>query len=257
MKRAVRVLIWLYPSSWRKRYGAEFRALLEDVTPSAYDALDIISRALKMRLTTGIIAKIILVGLAVGIAAATLVFVAAPKHYRSEAFFTAKPSNQFTAQTLDALKRNAFFSGEFLASLILKRNLYPNERSRMLMDAVTDEMKRNICVYSSPTVSVGSQDKLKFVVAFEYSDARVAQEVNEELVSQFLGAIVNSALVDSRPPTIPMNFQILDPSTLPMKPVEPNLARSSVIGLFGGLLTVLALAILAKLHRPPAALTNG
>ena len=125
------------------------------------------------------------------------------------------------------------------------------------MDAVIDEMKRNIRVYYSPTASSGSQDALKFAMEFEYSDPKIAQAVNEELVSQFLEAIVNSALADSHPPSIPTNFQILDPPTVPLKPIEPNLSRALSVGLLGGLLTGIALAILAKVHRPPTALANG
>ena len=252
MKLAVRALVWLYPSSWRKRYGREFEALLEDATPSVGDACDIAWGALKMRITKSVFARILVAGLSVGVIVATLVFVTTPKHYRSEAFFTAKPSSEITAHIVEALKGNAFFSKEFLSSLILKRNLYPSERSRMPIDAVIDEMKRNIRVYYSPTVLSGSQDVLKFVMEFEYSNPRIAHEVNEELVSQFLEAIAKSAsaLVDSHPRTIPVSFQILDPPTLPLKPVESNLARSSAIGLFGGLLTGLVLVILTKLHRP-------
>jgi len=248
MKRAVRALVWLYPSSWRKRYGREFEALLEDATPSMGDACDIAWGALKMRITKSVFARILVAGLSVGVIVATLVFVTTPKHYRSEAFFTAKPSGQITAYIVEALKGNAFFSKEFLSSLILKRNLYPSERSRMPIDAVIDEMKRNIHVYYSPTVSSGSQDVLKFVMEFEYSDPRIAQEVNEDLVEQFMRALVMRALAD--PPSMPFNIHISDPATVPLKPVEPILARSSAIGLFGGLLTGLALVIFAKLHRP-------
>jgi hypothetical protein len=52
MKRTMRFLVWLYPSTWRKRYGAEFEALLEDATPSAQDAFDVFWGALKMQMTT-------------------------------------------------------------------------------------------------------------------------------------------------------------------------------------------------------------
>lgn len=75
MKRAARVLIWLHPSSWRKRYGAEFEALLEDATLSALDGFDIVLGALKMRMTTNVLTKIVLAGTAVGVAVAMLVFV--------------------------------------------------------------------------------------------------------------------------------------------------------------------------------------
>jgi hypothetical protein len=208
-----------------------------------------------MRITGSVFTKIIVAGLVVGVIVATLVFVTAPKHYRSEAFFTARASGQFTAHVVEALKENVFFSREFLSSLILKRNLYPSERSRMPMDAVIDEMKRNIRVYSSPTVSSGSQGVVKFVMEFEYSDPRIAQEVNQELVDQFFAA--DPAQVDPNP--VPKGFQlrIFDPPTVPLKPVEPSLARSSAIGLLGGLLTGLALAILVKLHRPTTILANS
>ena len=249
MKRAVRALVWLYPSSWRKRYGREFEAFLEDATPSVCDACDIAWGALKMRITKSVFTKIIVAGLGVGVIVATLAFVTAPKHYRSEAFFTA-PSDQLAAHIVEALKGNVFFGREFFSSLILKRNLYPGERSRMPMDAVIEEMKRNIRVYSSPTVSSGSQDVLKFVMEFEYSDPRMAQEVNEDLVAQFMSPERLAALADPNPPPMPFNIHISDPATVPLKPVEPILARSSAIGLFGGLLTGLALVIFAKLHRP-------
>jgi hypothetical protein len=41
MKRIMRFLVRLYPSSWRKRYGAEFDALLEDAMPTARDTFDL------------------------------------------------------------------------------------------------------------------------------------------------------------------------------------------------------------------------
>ena len=68
-----------------------------------------------MRITTGVFAKVLVASVGVGIVVATLVFVTTPKRYRSEAFFTAAPANQFTAHVVDALKRNAFFSKESLA----------------------------------------------------------------------------------------------------------------------------------------------
>jgi hypothetical protein len=34
MKRLVRLAARLYPTWWRRRYAAEFEALLEDVTPT-------------------------------------------------------------------------------------------------------------------------------------------------------------------------------------------------------------------------------
>ena len=133
------------------------------------------------------------------------------------------------------------------------------------MDAVVEEMRRNIRVHSS-TVSSGGKgrrcggpdipadqtcDVIKFVIVieFEYSDSKIAQEVNEKLVWLFMDAGYDFPLVAPEPQG-GATFGIFDPVTLPLKPVEPNLARSSAIGLFSGLLTALALTVLAKLHRP-------
>lgn len=248
MKRAVRALVWLYPSNWRKRYGREFEALLEDATPSLSDALDIAWGALKMRITRSVFAKIMAAGLGAGVIVATLVFVTAPKHYRSEAFFTITYPDQFTANFFEALQSKTVFSKDSLTSLIQEHDLYSSERNRMPMDAVIDEMKRNIHVYSLPTPPPGKKDEVKFVLQFDYSDRRISQEVNEALVSRFMEAVATSATVDPHPSRA--NFRIFDPPTLPRRPVEPNLARSLVGGLFGGLLTGLALVIFAKLHRP-------
>jgi hypothetical protein len=41
----------LYPEAWRERYGAEFDALLEDVSPSFGDVCDVLGGALRARLT--------------------------------------------------------------------------------------------------------------------------------------------------------------------------------------------------------------
>jgi hypothetical protein len=47
-------------------------------------------------------------------------------------------------------------------------------------------MKRNITLKAMPLASLGNRDTLTFVIQFDYSDARVAQQVNEELISRFL-----------------------------------------------------------------------
>ncbi|MBI3208833.1 MAG: hypothetical protein HYZ37_08020 [Candidatus Solibacter usitatus] len=51
MKRLLRILVRLYPADWRRRYGLEFEALLEDARPGLGGALDILKGALIMQLT--------------------------------------------------------------------------------------------------------------------------------------------------------------------------------------------------------------
>jgi hypothetical protein len=68
MKSIVRILARLYPASWRARYGAEFDVLLEDVTPSARQALDVFLGAMSMQITTWNFGKIVAVSAVAGLA---------------------------------------------------------------------------------------------------------------------------------------------------------------------------------------------
>jgi hypothetical protein len=81
MKRAMRFLARLYPSSWRERYGSEFDALLEDSKPSAQAAFDVLSGALKMHVTTWSFGRITLAGTVTGIIVAVALSLALPAHY--------------------------------------------------------------------------------------------------------------------------------------------------------------------------------
>jgi hypothetical protein len=59
MKSIVRILAMLYPASWRARYGAEFEALLDDVSPSSRQALDVFLGAMSMQITTWNFGKVV------------------------------------------------------------------------------------------------------------------------------------------------------------------------------------------------------
>jgi hypothetical protein len=51
MRTLLRWAVRLYPAAWRERYGAEFDALLEDISPSFGDVCDVFGAALRARLT--------------------------------------------------------------------------------------------------------------------------------------------------------------------------------------------------------------
>lgn len=59
MKRAMKFLARLYPSSWRARYGAEFEALLDDISPTFGDLCDVIGDVLRVRMTTSMDAYLV------------------------------------------------------------------------------------------------------------------------------------------------------------------------------------------------------
>lgn len=51
MKRALKFLARLYPARWRDRYGTEFDALLDDISPTFRDLGDVLGDALRARMT--------------------------------------------------------------------------------------------------------------------------------------------------------------------------------------------------------------
>lgn len=52
MKRALKFLARLYPARWRDRYGAEFDALLDDISPNFRDLGDVLGDVLRVRMTS-------------------------------------------------------------------------------------------------------------------------------------------------------------------------------------------------------------
>jgi hypothetical protein len=85
--------------------------------------------------------------------------------------------------------RGGVFDREFLALVIQKEGLYPRERARKPMEAVIDEMRRNIRV-----TSLGKSLRRQFAVRFNYPDAHVAQVVDEELAAQVIVRTLNDKL---------------------------------------------------------------
>ena len=50
MKRLIRLASWLYPTSWRRRYGREFEALLDEVKPGSRQLIDVLKGAISMQI---------------------------------------------------------------------------------------------------------------------------------------------------------------------------------------------------------------
>jgi hypothetical protein len=70
----------LYPRSWKQRYGAEFNALLEDLNPRWWVALDVLKGAATMQMTRWIVMGAAFMGTVALAGAALFYFV----HHHSE-----------------------------------------------------------------------------------------------------------------------------------------------------------------------------
>ena len=74
MRRLLHLVARLYPASWRARYGDEFHAVLDDVTPRWWDVLDVLRGGLTMRLVRS---RMPVMAVAFGLAGACVVWAAA------------------------------------------------------------------------------------------------------------------------------------------------------------------------------------
>jgi uncharacterized protein involved in exopolysaccharide biosynthesis len=250
MKRTMRFLARLYPSSWRQRYGAEFEVLLEDAKPSVRDALDVFWGALKMQITTWSLGRITLACSFAGMLAAAAISFALPGHYVSQTVLFVTPADGPTStnesgRRLVSNMAQDIFSREYLASVIQGHNLYPRERARMPLNNVVDKMKKNITFEAAPSASPGNQGTLTFVVKFGYSDAHLAEQVNEQLISRFMEGIVNAPQLDSSCCT----FRVVDPPSIPISEFVRNRTQFAFVGLLAGLLAGLTLSIVFKSRR--------
>jgi hypothetical protein len=240
MKRIVRLLAWLYPSSWRKRYGTEFDDLLEDTTLSARDSFDVFWGALKMQMTTWTFGRITLACAVAGMLVAAVVSFVLPVHYLSQATLIVTPADESTRGLPNNLMERSIFNREVLASLIQAHSLYPRERTRVPLDVVIDKMKSNIQVVSILPASPGNGGTLTFAIRFDYPDRYVAQQINGELLTRLIEGNLHAQ------PDSHWTFYVPANPSLPAWPAPPNRTRFAAVGLFAGLLAGLTLAGVTK-----------
>ena len=92
-ERLIRFAGRLYPPSWRRRYGVEFEALLEDARSNWRDVFDVLLGALKMQLTTWSFGKMAAsFGLAGALLWSALLFITMPDKYTSNCTLRLTPS---------------------------------------------------------------------------------------------------------------------------------------------------------------------
>jgi hypothetical protein len=297
MKLILKMLARLYPSEWRRRYGAEYEALLEEGTPRVRDAFDVLWGAAKMQMTSRSLVRIVLpCGLGGALVATAVSFVMQPHYVSQTKFMVTSPFRDGVCGDqsdlpvglrgtkpgicVDEDRFNRYlksFSGgglsrELLASVIQEKNLYPRERAHMPLNSVIDEMQQNIHVQSFGR----SGERLQFVVQFDYPDPLVAQQVDDELVSQVLqrvwnegtvgflreqlgsagnsafAGVLRSQLAQAESLQSHGTFRLLNVASLPQKPGGLNRTQLGLVGLLGGLVGGFILAVVGDSRWGPA-----
>jgi hypothetical protein len=97
MKRAIRFLARLYPAAWRRRYGAEFDALLEDESPTLGSAMNVLLGAVRAHVAYLGPLTITAIALACGMGLAARLYWPAPRGFPA-VMMLAAPQNKSLSQ---------------------------------------------------------------------------------------------------------------------------------------------------------------
>ncbi|HXI42443.1 MAG TPA: hypothetical protein VNH83_20840 [Bryobacteraceae bacterium] len=242
MKRAIRFIVGLYPARWRRRYGVEFDALLEDISPSLLDLFDVLQGALEMHVTIGTLGKSAAV---FGAACALLaggVSLTLPDVYRSLVLIHVRTAegqpatlNAYRSQLTDVVEHA--LSQESLLAIMEKENLYQRERLNRPMDVVINKMRQDVRIVAKSTDAIE--------VSFDGPDAVRAQRITLDLVDK----LVEDNLRRAPNYSGPVQLEVLDKPSMPQRPVRPNRAGITSLGLGAGIL----MGVLAVLVRRPTA----
>jgi len=192
MRQWIRAAARLYPADWRRRYGAEFDALLEDIAPSLSEFFNVLGGAIRMRLLSDApfwkVAAMLGVAGAVAIgtggwlvshpyrATVTLKAVTDDSISRGVATVEDPNSNFALAQIRDeVMSRSALISIIRLPEL----NLYADELSRMPVEDVVQKMRDHMSIrYGATPESVS--------FSFDYPDQAKAEGVAREVAARLV-----------------------------------------------------------------------
>jgi hypothetical protein len=220
MKRVIRMLARLYPAPWRARYGAEFDQLIADSNVGWRDVWNVVGGAFKMQFTAWGYGRFVVAGIAIGIIAATVTAYSRQPQWRSEAVMqsSVKGSPAATWDEVTLITRAAV-NRSSLTGIIQAQDLYLDERRRLPLEDVLENMRRHIWV--APVLAQPGEVSIQY----EYPDRFAAQRVVAELMSDMIRANVD------------VGHGIMQPITaasLPEKPFNRPPLIIATVGLLSG-----------------------
>jgi capsular polysaccharide biosynthesis protein len=241
MSRLVKLLVRLYPSSWRNRYEAEFEALLEEVQPGWRASIDILKEALSMQLKTVHFGnRLVLLGV-LGFFAALIPSYFIKDQYVSSAVIKIQSLGDDWRQVPhtgvdDQMKRwlENTFSNQSLGRLIDKFRLYPKQQGKEPLEDTIARMRNQIEIRS-----IG-KDEVR--LQFRYYDRLLAKRVAEDLADDLVDRSHKPATEDRL-----FDLGILDPVQMATSPVYPARLRIGLYGLAAGLVFGVVIAFLRRL----------
>jgi uncharacterized protein involved in exopolysaccharide biosynthesis len=289
MRRVAKLFIRLYPRQWRARYGEEFETLIEDTSPGSRVMLDVLKEAIRMQMHVPTFPKLAVIlsitGLAAGFALSFLmtpVYISRAEMQLNTFARSSDPGPDLTQRLLQ-MQQQALNRAS-LSTIIQDPGLdiYDSERAHMPMENVIERMRRNIRIQMMPS----AKENVRFFILFSYQDPEKARATVQALVARFIDANQKTANTDqqrersylevarlearvaglekrlgiaSPSPLQPDELEpsstgeilaLLDPPTLPARPIKPNRAFSGGLGFCTGFVAALVIALFRR--RPPA-----
>lgn len=193
MKRLARLLIRLYPATWRQRYGDELEALMDDAGPSFASLADLTLGGIRARYDR--ISRLrfaALLGVFGGLTGLAVSFLFSPV-YKATGVLKVSVSgdpdalahadwqlSEYSLRAKGLVQSRAFLSATIQAAGM---NLYQQERSQMPLEEVEEIMRQNLVISISPPLLAHSQTAV-FTVDFRYPDPDAATAVVREVISK-------------------------------------------------------------------------
>ena len=228
MKRFMEFAVKLYPAEWRKRYEAEFSALLEDMNPNWRTLLDAFGGAVAMQLRSLRFGTIVaLMGL-IGFLLALLPSYFLTDEYAATVILKIQPqpagdrpvSRSVVSDQIQVLAQNAF-SNRSLGELIQRFRLYPEKEGKVALEELVGELKESILIRPAGKDAV--------FVQFIYCDRFLSKRVAEELANNLVDLSKSSGGGGNA-----FDLGILNPVRTPQVPIAPSRLKISLCGLLAG-----------------------
>jgi uncharacterized protein involved in exopolysaccharide biosynthesis len=277
MKRWIAFAVAFYPRGWRDEFGEEFGALLDDVKPSWRVFRNVLGGAVRMQITEGtnwmkVVGATAVVG---ALVAAGLSFTVAPHYVSSAAISVTPQADPVRPTSPEVLHERAMARATEMGAELLSRSslrsiindprllLYGEERKRMPLEDVIQEMRNNIQIQARPSTD-GGMAPIVFSVSFSYPDQVKAQAVVRALADTLTRENASTNRIEAEsylgfwrdwakfehtkpapPPPVGEIVGVLTTASSPVEASGPNrvafLARGLGAGLILGLLAAVAL----------------
>jgi hypothetical protein len=278
MNRLARSLIRLYPAQWRRRYGAEFEAMLEEVPPGWSAAFELLKGAIRMQFSIPSFPKLALMLSVTGLLAGFAVSYAVAPQYTSTAVLSYVDVLRSNARPADfAVSRNLVLSPTSLSSIIRdpRLKLYPDDLAKIPLDNVIRHMRRDT------DISLQNLDAraTSFRISFTYSEPLKAKATVQALSTRFVdentlsqlrrlpknwieelskasktGRIKEEEMQERPVPRVGIRIEVLDPPSLPTDPFYPNRSMFASTGFVAGFVLAIVIAIFRRRFQPAAPL---